>query len=514
MKQTSTYTNPILPGFYPDPSVCRAGEDYYLVTSSFEYFPGVPIFQSRDLLHWRQIGHCLTRASQLPLAGVGSSGGIYAPTLRYHQGFFYLITTNVSSGGNFYIFTDDPAGEWSEPIFVEPGGIDPSLCFDEDHVYLTGTEGGIYQCEIDIKSGKRLTETRHIWSGTGGRYPEGPHLYHIGMYYYLMIAEGGTEYGHMETLARSQNPWGPFEPCPHNPILTHRDQGLNPIQGTGHADLIEAHDGSWWLVFLAFRTLSQYQAYHHLGRETFLAPVTWSADGWPLISPEKAVQLQIETATLPPHPWPAEPERDDFTAPNLRLCWNFLRNPDPTSWSLSERPGWLRLSGSARTLNDLASPAFLGRRQQHFACDARALLNFVPVNAGDEAGLTVLMNEQHHYEIAMTRLEGGIGIIVRRRIGDLTALVAAETIEADTVELAIQARADTYIFSYTLPGQETRELARGSARYLSSEVAGGFTGVYLGMYATGNGHACSNPADFDWFEYHPAGKEADVIDPV
>lgn len=505
MDQTSLYTNPILPGLYPDPSVCRVGKEYYLVTSSFAYFPGVPIFHSRDLIHWQQIGHCLTRDSQLPLAGVGSSGGIFAPTLRYHQGIFYMITTNVSYGGNFYIFSDDPAGEWSEPHFVEQGGIDPSLCFDEEHVYLTstGASGGIAQCKIDIKSGKQLTETRPTWSGTGGRYPEGPHLYHIGAYYYLMIAEGGTEYGHMETLARSQNPWGPFEPCPHNPILTHRDQAANPIQGTGHADLIEAHDGSWWLVFLGFRTPAQYQQYHHLGRETFLAPVTWSADGWPLIAPDKTVQLQMETATLPQHPWHTEPERDDFAAPDLRLCWNFLRNPDPGSWSLSERPGWLRLYGTASTLNDLASPAFMGRRQQHFACDARALLNFVPAQEGDEAGLTVLMDEQHHYEIAVTRLEGRMCMIVRRRIGDLTAIVATETIEAGTVELAIQARADTYVFSYTLPGQEMRELAHGSARYLSSEVAGGFTGVYLGIYATGNGHACSNHADFDWFEYHP-----------
>jgi xylan 1,4-beta-xylosidase len=282
MNKTTTYSNPILPGFYPDPSVCRVGEDYYLVTSSFEYFPGVPIFHSRDLIHWRQIGHCLTRPDQLRLAGVPSSGGIFAPTLRYHDGLFYMVTTNVSYGGNFYVFTDDPGGAWSEPVFVQQGGIDPSLCFDRGHVYFTSTGEsslmGIYQSEIDIKSGKKLTETRFLWSGTGGRYPEGPHLYHIGDYYYLMIAEGGTEYGHMETLARSQSPWGPFEPCPHNPLLTHRNESQSPIQGTGHADLVEAHDGSWWLVFLGFRP--QRWQYHHLGRETFLAPVTWSAAGW------------------------------------------------------------------------------------------------------------------------------------------------------------------------------------------------------------------------------------------
>lgn len=249
MKEKRTYLNPVLPGFYPDPSVCRVGPDYYLVTSSFEYFPGVPIFHSLDLIHWHQIGHCLTRASQLALANISSSQGIYAPTLRYHRGRFYMVTTNVSASGNFYVYTDNPAGEWSEPIWLQQEGIDPSLCFDGDHTYLTSSGDrplpGIYQCEIEIETGRQLTEARYLWRGTGGRFPEAPHLYHIGDYYYLFIAEGGTEYGHMETLARSRSPWGPFEPCPHNPLLTHRNDGYHPIQGTGHADLIETHDESW-----------------------------------------------------------------------------------------------------------------------------------------------------------------------------------------------------------------------------------------------------------------------------
>jgi alpha-N-arabinofuranosidase len=360
-----SYANPVLPGFYPDPSACRVGEDYYLVTSSFEYFPGVPIFHSRDLIHWRQIGHCLTRASQIPLAGVHSSGGIFAPTIRYHDGRFYVITTNIPDGGNFYVFADDPAGKWSEPIYVELGGIDPSLCFDGEHVYLTGSDGwpnpSIYQCEIDVKSGQQLTETRLLWRGSGGRYPEGPHLYHLRDWYYLMIAEGGTEYGHMETMARSRSPWGPFEGCPHNPILTHRNDGTHALQGTGHTDLIEAHDGSWWLVLLAFRP--QNGNYHHLGRETCLAPVTWTEDGWPVVSAEKTVDVKVHASrTLPQQGVEAEPVRDDFASPHLRLCWNFLRNPYAKDWSLSEHPGWLRLYGSARTLDSVDSPAFIGRR--------------------------------------------------------------------------------------------------------------------------------------------------------
>lgn len=504
MTEKLTYANPVLPGFHPDPSVCRVGQEYYLVTSSFEYFPGVPIFHSRDLVHWRQIGHCLTRASQVPLANIGASRGIFAPTLRYHAGRFYMVTTNVSYGGNFFVYADDPAGEWSEPIYLKQGGIDPSLCFDEGHVYLTGAAAwephGILQCEIDLATGEQLTETRMIWAGTGGRWPEGPHLYHLGEYYYLMIAEGGTSYGHMETLARSKSPWGPFEACPHNPILTHRDVDTNPIQCTGHADLIQAHDGNWWLMLLGVRPRN---GQYHLGRETFLAPASWTPDGWLQVSPDKTLSLTMQAETLPSFVWPEEDARDDFDEPALRFCWNFLRNPDAASWSLSARPGWLRLYGSALTLNDLASPAFVGRRQEHFACRASSHLCFIPARDGEEAGLTVLMNDQHHYEIALTRLEGQAQVIVRRRIGDLSALVACELVEAEELELIIQADADIYTFAYALPGRDARILATGLARYLGSEVAGSFTGVYLGMYATSNNQGQSAPADFDWFDYVP-----------
>ncbi len=498
------YSNPVIPGYYPDPSVCRVGEDYYLVTSSNEYFPAVPIFLSRDLVHWRQVGHCLTRTSQVPLQKCASSQGIFAPTIRYHDGIFYVITTNVSAGGNFYVYTDDPTGEWSEPIWIDHKGIDPSLFFDTDGRAYVSTEGqpaGIYLFEIDLKTGQMRTETRCIWKGTGGRFPEAPHLYSLNNSYYLMIAEGGTEYGHMVTVARSTTPWGPFEPCPHNPILTHRDRGFHPIQGAGHADLVEAHDGSWWLVFLAFRPYGG--NFHHLGRETFLAPVSWTGDAWPVVNRHRGVELTMDIPTLPPHPWPSEPPRDDFNHATLRLCWNFLRNPSAQDWSLADRPGWLRLYGSPLTLDDQDSPACIVRRQQHFSCKVRALLDFTPLYEGEEAGLVILANEKHHYEIALTYLDSDRCIIVRRRIGDLVAIVACQTIDDGLVELEIQAGAGMYTFAYILRGQPSRKLATGATRYLSSEVAGSFTGVYLGLYATGNGKANRTPADFDWFEYYP-----------
>jgi alpha-N-arabinofuranosidase len=502
-------SNPILPGFYPDPSICRVGDDFYLVTSSFEYFPGVPVFHSRDLVNWRQIGHCLTEQSQLPLDKCPCSGGIFAPTIRHHAGRFYMITTNVSAKRpdkrrHFFVHAERPAGPWSQPVWLDQCGIDPSLLFDDDGtVYFSSNgPGGIWQSVLDISTGECLSEPRHIWAGAGGRYPEAPHLYKIDGRYYLMIAEGGTEYGHAATIARSQSPWGPWEPCPHNPILSHRDRSNHQVQGTGHADLVQAPDGSWWVVLLGFRTSGG--MYHHIGRETFLAPVSWR-DGWPVVNPDGplagGVEMEVSTP-LPPHPWPPRPFRDDFDSPVLGPQWNFLRRP-PEGWSLTARRGCLRLTGSALTLEDDDSPAFIGRRQQHLAMRATARLHFEGRQAGDEAGLTVLANSSHHYEIALLAGEGGQDIIIRRRIGDLMAVVARRRHDGGPVVLEISATPESYAFGLVGDDGQSVELAAGRCRYLSSEVAGGFTGAYIGMYATGNGRAASMPADFDWFEYQP-----------
>ncbi|MCD6334392.1 MAG: glycoside hydrolase family 43 protein [Candidatus Latescibacteria bacterium] len=505
-----TFHNPIIPGFYPDPSICRVGDDFYLATSSFEYFPGVPIFHSRDLVHWRQIGHCLTRKSQLPLEKARCSGGIFAPTLRVHNGSFYMITRNATHRGAFYVHTQNPAGEWSEPIWLEETYGDPSLFFDDDGVvYHTGCDSSsIVQSEIDLDTGKCLTETRPIWPGTGGRHPEGPHLYKIDGRYFLMIAEGGSEYGHMETIARSDTPWGPFESCPQNPILTHRNYS-SPIQCTGHGDLIQAQNGSWWMVFLGNRPDRGRCRCSHLGRETFLTPVSWTDEGWPIVGDNGKVALEMEAECLPPIPREKENIRDDFDEPELRFCWNFLRNPHDEDWSLSERPGWLQLDGSVFGLDDLDSPAFVGRRQQHFDCEVSTLLDFNPQRDREEAGLTVRMNEQNHYEIAIARFEDERCVFVRRRIAGLSVVVAREKIGPGPVKLNIKADRHMYSFSCGIGDREPENLAQGETRYLSSEIAGGFTGVYLGLYATGNGKRSTTPAYFDWFDYNPLERESE-----
>lgn len=498
------YCNPVLPGFYPDPSVCRVGKDFYLVTSSFEYFPGVPIFHSRDLVHWRQIGHVLDRPGQLPLAGVWASGGIYAPTLRYQQGVFYMTTTNVSSGGNFIVTARAPEGPWSDPIPVAQEGIDPSLFFDEDgSVYYTSSHDGALQSRIDPANGKLLSEPKVVWGGTGGQAAEAPHLFRRAGWYYLMMAEGGTEYGHMVTMARSRSPWGPFEPCPRNPLLTHRSL-RSPFQALGHADLVETEDGQLFVVCLGVRPVG-YPPCYHLGRETFLSPAVWAEDGFPLIGDQGRVSPEMESP-LPAVPSPGEPRRDGFDSPRLALCWNHLRNPDQGLFSLTERPGFLRLRGSGVGLDDTAPLAWVGRRQCHFSLQAKACLEFRPETEGEEAGLTVRMNESHHYEIFLGFREGRRCVVVRRRIGSLRAEVAHLVLgenEPDRRVLAVTCEPGKYVFLQGPTEDALQALCEGETRYLSTEVAGGFTGVYLAMYATGGGKPCGRPADFDWFEYRP-----------
>ncbi len=501
----TTYRNPVISGFHPDPSVCRHGDDYYLVTSSFEYFPGVPIFHSTDLVNWRQIGHCLTRTAQLDLSKAGSSGGVYAPTIRVHNGTFYMVTTNVSGGGNFYVHTNDPHGEWSDPVFVDQPGIDPDLFFDEDGtVYITSSANqGTYQSRIDIETGKRLSEPVQLWRGTGGQYPEAPHIYRVGEWYYLMIAEGGTEYGHMETIARSKRPDGPYESCPHNPILTHRSR-LKTIHATGHADLVQAPDGSWWAVFLGIRPVG-YPFRHHLGRETFLAPVTWSEEGWPIIGDNGEVSETMSAGSLPLKPLESSellPAREDFDSTALAPLWNFMRSPDPANWSLTERPSCLTLYGAPTSLNENGVHAFVGRRQQHFDCTASAHLTFDPQQDGEEAGLTVYMNERFHYEIAVARIGGNRKIILRRRLGSLWKVENEAPWNGESIVLSVRADKERYVFSFSSDGQgQPYEFGQGECAMLATEVAGGFTGVMIAMYATGNGLRSASPAHFDWFAY-------------
>lgn len=510
------YRNPIITGFFPDPSICRVDEDYYMVHSTFEYLPALPISHSRDLVHWEIIGHCITSKEQMSFPNVPASEGLYAPTIRYHDGFFYVVCTNVSIGGNFYITAKDPRGPWSEPIVVEQGGIDPSLLFDDDGtVYFTSngwikeddhTTAFIQQSVIDITTGKLLTKPRIISYGSGGRCLEAPHLYHIGDWYYLMAAEGGTDLRHMVTVFRSRSPWGPFEGCPDNPILTARDEDQPKIQATGHADLIEDIFGKHWLVFLCYRIASG--KYHHQGRETAMVPLEWDDEGWPYVSTGKATKVMVN---CPERKGPEEIEegivieKDDFkAAQKLGPKWNFMRE-FLTDYSLDEYPGFLTLYGNEYTLADAATPAWIGKRQQHFAMECRTLLDFMPEAENEEAGLSVVCSDKAWYALVLTLREGKRILLLRKQVEDMVMEIPASLPGelADTkepIELYLAADRETYYFGYYHQGDKA-VVGTGKAKLLSTEVNWGFTGVLAGVYATGNGKRAKAPAKFKYFSY-------------
>ncbi|NDV94921.1 glycoside hydrolase family 43 protein [Dysgonomonas sp. 521] len=500
------YRNPIIPGFNPDPSICRVGDDYYLVTSSFEYFPGLPIYHSKDLVNWEQIGHCLTRDSQLPLQKVNASGGLFAPSLRYHEGVFYVICTNVSAGGNFYCTATDPAGPWSEPIWVAIDSIDPEIFWDEDGKTYFVTQGneGIRVTEIDIKTGKVLSPEHLVWGGIGGRFPEAPHIYKKDGFYYLLLGEGGTEYMHSATIGRSTSLFGPYESCPLNPILTHANRRgqANQIQGVGHADLVQAKDGSWWMVFLGFRVTHQWAYYHVLGRETFLAPVDWPKGGWPQVNGNGTVSLNMEVPTLPLHPFPKAPVRTEFNEEKLGFEWQYLRNPIRENYSLTERKGWMRISASPYTLDEAESVSSILRRQTQHDFTAATLLEFDSLSENEEAGITLIQNNSHHYDLLLKKSGGQYTVQLRVKVGSLSYIAGEKQVNGNKLKLKVEGNPSQYSFYCAEPDSDQySELGRLDTRYLSTEVAGGFTGVMIGLYTSSNGKDSKAKAYFDWFDY-------------
>lgn len=518
--------NPILPGFYPDPSICRKGGDYYMVTSTFEYFPGVPVFHSRDLVHWRQIGHCLDRPDQLDLDGLNCSKGIYASTIRYHekQDKFYMVTTLVKNppywtNVNFFVTAEDPAGPWSDPIVVKGAvGIDPTLFFDDDgKAYYLGNmrphpddpacmNRHMWLQEVDLETGELLGE-KWILRTDGALYnaecPEGPHLYKIGGWYYLMIAEGGTNLNHCETIFRSKSICGPYEENPRNPLITHRSlRREQAINCPGHADLFQTQNGEWYAVLLGSRPVGDIFR-GNLGRETFLVPVIWE-EGWPVFSPNTGrVEQEFPAPDLPACPWPDEPSCDQFESEKLNGCWVTPRTPRRKNYSLTERPGWLRLYLSPISLKDVGNPAFLGRRQQHKCFSARTKMEFQPQTEQESAGLALLMSNDFHLRVEYMFLGGEPSLVLTRRFAGGDETVAAVPCRAQTVWLKVTAREQDYSFYFAEKAEAWQVLAEHvDGRLLSMEVAGGFTGALVGLYASSNGTGSGAHADFDWFEYH------------
>jgi alpha-N-arabinofuranosidase len=531
--QAQGYRNPVLPGFHADPSVCTNGEDFYLVNSTFQYFPGVPVFHSRDLIHWEQIGNCLTRKTQLDLSGLyeqenaqsgWTNGGIYAPTIRYHEGRYYMVTTVFPSRRHFYVWTDDPAKEWSDPVLIDfaIGSCDPTLFWDEDRCYFVwkaaadetrpGIQPGVINiCEIDVNTGKRIGNIHHLGTGLGGRYPEGPHIYKKDGYYYMMLAEGGTEHGHHVNILRSESLFGPYEPNPANPILTHfsmRMQNSN-IQGLGHADLVQAPDSSWWMICLGYRT-SGYLL-HVMGRETMLAPVRWDENAWPVVNGNGTIAIDMKCRTLPQVQMPQEPTREEFgyikrdvpaesySSIGLPWGWMSIGNPDYACYSLTQRDGWLRLHPTSITLDAATSPTLVARRQTELHFIASALIDASHLEEGSQAGITAYAAPLNHYDVVVERRNGRLYARSNIRLGALSHTGQNNELKGSLAYIRISSDKEYYYMQVSDDGKAFSTLGKMDFRYLSTEVIGGFTGVMLGLFAQGDND--EGYADFDWFEY-------------
>ncbi|MGN0632642.1 MAG: family 43 glycosylhydrolase [Oscillospiraceae bacterium] len=472
------YTNPVIKGFYPDPSVCFANGKYYLVCSSFQYFPGVPLFESGDLVNWKQIGHVLTRKNQVMLEKINSSGGVFAPTIRYNDGRFYMVTTNDTTHENFYVYTDDIYGEWSDPISVDQGGIDPSLYFEDGRTFFISNgcdesgNSGVIQCEINIETGEKLSKSKCIWKGSGGRYLESPHMYKIGGYYYLMAAEGGTEYGHMITYCRSESVWGPFENYPHNPVLTNRNKAPFIIQGIGHGDLIQDKNGGWHILSLGFRQSGIWMPYHHLGREVFLTPVSFDENGWFTAGEDGTTAAEYE---LNGDFEQSEKKLYTFGNTDWGIDWCYIRHPHAENYELSDKAV---LHGTDVTLEDVDSPTFIGLRQRDFSIDLSVNVKCT----GGESGLTVYMCENEHYDLAVRECGGGFEAVLKFCIGPAKHVQTTLPLSSDSARLIIRSNSAGYSF-FVSENSGERQLGYGGSKYLSSEVSGGFTGVILGIYA-------------------------------
>jgi hypothetical protein len=464
-----TVQRPVLSGFHPDPSICRVGDTYYLATSSFEYAPGVPIFRSTDLRSWELIGHALHEPSQLDVSKAGPSGGIFAPTLRHHDGRFWMITTNWSDDrGQLIVHAEDAAGPWSEPVRIPSAyGIDPDLAWDDDGTCLmswTGPElgglpSGIRQAPIDPRTGEILGETRWLWAGTGGKFPEGPHLYRIGEWWYLLIAEGGTERGHAVTIARSDSPAGPFEGNPNNPLITHRGTD-EPVQNTGHADLVQRADGSWAIVYHGVRARGSSPEWHVLGRETFADEVVWD-DGWPVLTGHLEPALPAD-----------RPVTEALEGGVLPLSWvGASRFP---SEFVTPEDGALRVAADAESV-------FVGRRQEHLHARVRARLDVEGVG-----GLSVRIDPRHAVDIECAR-----GVVrAVWAVGDVRHVLGERAVDgAPVLELRMEPapgggwdpRGPDRIAAGVVDGDGFAELGAVDGRYLSTEVAGGMTGRLVGV---------------------------------
>lgn len=543
-----TIRNPILRGFNPDPSIVRVGDDYYIATSTFEWYPGVQIHHSRDLVHWRLLTRPLRRASQLDMRGDPDSCGIWAPCLSYCDGLFYLIYTDVkrygrtTQGGsagaslrdlhNYLVTSPRIDGEWSDPVYLNSSGFDPSLFHDDDgRKYLVNMLwdhrpghnrfAGIVLQEYSVAEGKLIGDRRVIFKGTPIGLTEAPHLYKRGGYYYLITAEGGTGWGHAVTMARSRDIAGPYDLHPDTYILTSRNRPDAELQRAGHADLVETEAGETYMVYLCGRPLRN-RGRCTLGRESAIQPMVWGDDGWlRTVNRDAMPQVEVAAPNLPEHPWPASPVRENFDSPELPIDFQWLRSPEPeTLFSLTERPGYLRLYGR-ETTGSIFHQALVARRQQSHCYSASTVVDFEPRHFQQMAGLICYYNGLKYHYLYVSH-DDSIG----KHIRVMSCLPDQVQTDAFTppiavpsgvpIELRVEVDYERLLFGYRMQGDSDWHWLpeQFDASILSDEASApglpNFTGAFVGMCCQDTS-GTRYVAHFDWFEYRE--RESLIIDP-
>lgn len=533
--------NPIIPGYYPDPSICRVDDDFYICCSSFEMYPGLPVWHSKDLANWELIGYAMTKDNGFHVDVNSWAGGVMAPTIRYHEGIYYIINCNFADKGNFIVTATNPAGPWSEPHWLDDvPGIDASFFFDEDgKCYIMGTgevvkradgtmERGIWAAEYDIKNFKLIGEPVAIWDSAlrGAGSPEAPHLYHIGDYYYLIIAEGGTEHYHCTTVARSKDILSWYEGYPGNPVITHRMLGQNAkIANVGHADLVDTPNGNWYAVMLASRTIGGY--HKNFGRETYLTPVEWQ-EGWPIFSPKTGmVEFEYDAdEDLPWTPVKEFPVRDDFDTEELGKHIIFWGTPYDDFYRIADSKLYLKCLP-----HEIATPvkpfgyekqignnvAAVGRTQRDVSFDVETEMTYT-ANGNEEAGFIIMQQSAHQYLLRRICKDGKqmLQLVLNTSISEglpwlpgynckIDSKVLEEVeYDEEKVVLRLQVREQDYEFFYGKDESSMTAFAtHGDGRLLNPVEVGPMAGTYLAMYASGNGTASDNEAAFEYFVYQP-----------
>jgi len=536
-----TFINPIINGGYPDPSIVRVENDFYIVNSSFEYFPALPIHHSKDLVNWELIGYGIDRPSQgtgkVNLYDVQQQGGIHAPSIRYHDGLFYIVTTNVYSPVdkskptemvNFILTAKNPAGPWSDPYVIEGApGIDPDIFFDDNgKVWFVGTHdtgnpnkngiGEIWIQELDLNNWKLKGQRHSIWRGAcGGCCVEGPHIYKQYGRYYLMVAEGGTSYNHAVMIASSKNIEGPYDSNPKNPILTSRHLSNNNwVHSTGHADLVQLKDNRWYMVSLGIR--NEMDSTSNMGRETHLMPVVWEEawDNWVEVEKGRWEPVIIKWPVVAPNTGKVERNTsipflekkqninysfyDDFTSPKLDLQWNFRRVPRENTYELNSKNKTLKLNLSPESFELRSQYNLMGFRQKETEFEYSSSMNFKPKKNFSEAGLSIFSQDDNYINFTVKKHNNKtlLNLSVKPRDQKLDIIKSIPLKYNENIILKIVSKDNKYIYYYSLDDGNSFDVFTETGANLV--LCKGYIGTNLGLYASSNGYKTKEYAEFEW----------------